>query len=215
MYIVYHVTHFEVSWNVILHTRYVSTYCSYAYHFFTRIGCTLLTCDMYMSDLRHIHDPVISSLKMEGIRLLFFLWRCDPTRVTASSFLRFLDHTRLITVGRTPLDEWSARSRDLYLRTHNTHNRQISMSPVGFEPTISAGERPQTYALDRAANGTDRHIIHLRPKYSRQTPSAYVSPSMAGLLLHTCYIIWLDIACTLWLVWSNLTWICLTRGYYI
>ena len=26
------------------------------------------------------------------------------------------------------------------------------MSPVGFEPTISAGERPQTHALDRAAN---------------------------------------------------------------
>jgi hypothetical protein len=25
---------------------------------------------MYMSDLRHIHDPVLSSLKMEGIRLL-------------------------------------------------------------------------------------------------------------------------------------------------
>ena len=28
------------------------------------------------------------------------------------------------------------------------------MSPVGFEPTISAGERPQTHALDRAATGT-------------------------------------------------------------
>jgi hypothetical protein len=26
--------------------------------------------------------------------------------------------------------------------------------PAGFEPTISAGERPQTYALDRAAIGT-------------------------------------------------------------
>jgi hypothetical protein len=39
---------------------------------FTRIGCTLLTCDMYMSDLRHIHDPVLSSLKMEGIRSLLF-----------------------------------------------------------------------------------------------------------------------------------------------
>ena len=25
------------------------------------------------------------------------------------------------------------------------------MPPVGFEPTISAGERPKTYALDRAA----------------------------------------------------------------
>ena len=29
------------------------------------------------------------------------------------------------------------------------------MAPVGFEPTISAGERSQTYALDRAATGTD------------------------------------------------------------
>jgi hypothetical protein len=39
---------------------------------FTRIGCTLLiTCDMYMSDLRHIHDPVLSSLKMESIRFIF------------------------------------------------------------------------------------------------------------------------------------------------
>jgi len=29
------------------------------------------------------------------------------------------------------------------------------MPPVGFEPAISAGGRPQTYALDRAATGTD------------------------------------------------------------
>ena len=28
------------------------------------------------------------------------------------------------------------------------------MPSVGFEPTIPAGERPQTYALDRAATGT-------------------------------------------------------------
>ena len=33
------------------------------------------------------------------------------------------------TVRRTPLDEWSACRRDLYLTTHNTHNRQTSMSP--------------------------------------------------------------------------------------
>jgi hypothetical protein len=36
-----------------------------------KVGLTLLTCDMYMSDLRYIHDPVLSSLKMEGISLLF------------------------------------------------------------------------------------------------------------------------------------------------
>jgi len=60
-------------------------------------------------------------------------WRCGPTRAMASSFTRFLDHTqRRITVGRTPLDEWSARRRDFYLTTHDTHNRQTSMPPGGI-----------------------------------------------------------------------------------
>ena len=86
---------------------------------------------------------------------MIFFWRNSPQRARASSFTTFLDHTqRHTTVGRTPLDEELARRRDLYLTTHNTHNRQTCVSPVGFEPTISAGERPQTYALDRAATGT-------------------------------------------------------------
>ena len=74
------------------------------------------------------------------------LWVCilqPSSGAIASSSTRFLDHTqRRATVGRTPLDEWSVRRRDLYLTTHNTHNRQTSMTPVGFEPTIAAGERP-------------------------------------------------------------------------
>ena len=66
-------------------------------------------------------------------------------------FLMLLDHTqRSSTFGRTPLDEWSARRRDLYLTTHDTHNRQISMPPVGIEPKISAGERPQAAHLLRS-----------------------------------------------------------------
>jgi len=32
------------------------------------------------------------------------------------------------------------------------------MPPVGFEPTISAGEWPQTYALDRAVTGTGKPV---------------------------------------------------------
>jgi hypothetical protein len=74
----------------------------------------------------------------------------------SSSFTRFLDHTqRRITVCRTPLDEWSARRRDLYLTTHNTHNRQTSVPQLRFEPTIPAGERPHIYTLDRAATWTE------------------------------------------------------------
>jgi hypothetical protein len=39
---------------------------------------------------------------------------------------RFHGHTHLrhTTVGRTPLDGGPARRRELYLTTHNTHNRQ-------------------------------------------------------------------------------------------
>jgi hypothetical protein len=37
------------------------------------------------------------------------------------------------TAGRTPLDEWSARRRDLYLWQHtDTHKRHTSMPPMGF-----------------------------------------------------------------------------------
>ena len=86
-------------------------------------------------------------------------WRDSPQWAMASSFTTFLYHTqRRTTVGRTPLDEWSARRRDLYLTTHNTHNRQTSMPPVGFEPTVSVGERPLTYSLDRAATGTGKNM---------------------------------------------------------
>jgi len=73
----------------------------------------------------------------------FGFWRNNPHWARVSLFTRFLDHTqRRTTVGRTPLDEWLARRRDLYLTTHYIHNRQTSMLLVGFEHTISAGERP-------------------------------------------------------------------------
>jgi len=65
-------------------------------------------------------------------------------------FLITLRHTPL---GRTSLDEWSARRKDLYLTPHNTHKRQPSMPPAGFEPSVPANERPQTHAWDRAATG--------------------------------------------------------------
>ena len=73
-------------------------------------------------------------------RIYIFFRCCGSTRAMSSLCTRFPDKTqRLITVGRTPLDEWSARRRDLFLTTHNTHNRQISMPQVGFEPKFSAG----------------------------------------------------------------------------
>ena len=67
-----------------------------------------------------------------------------PGRPHYRSFTIELRHP---TSGRTPLGQWSVRGRDLYLITHDTHKRQASMPPVGFEPTTLASERPQTPSL--------------------------------------------------------------------
>jgi hypothetical protein len=76
----YHVTRFEASRNVILHTRYVSTcvgaVCGRGRG--TKINITDThnnnMRDKYKSSLRHLQVPVLSSLKMKGIRLLFYIW---------------------------------------------------------------------------------------------------------------------------------------------
>jgi hypothetical protein len=46
-------------------------------------------------------------------------------------------------------------SGPVIVRRDNTqHSQETSMPPEGLEPTISAGERPQTYALDGADSET-------------------------------------------------------------
>jgi hypothetical protein len=88
---------------------------------------------------------------------MFVFGATAPQWAKVFSFTRSLDHTqRRTAVCKTPLNEWSARRRDLYPTKHNTHNRQTSMLPAGFEPIISAGERLQTDALGRTANGTGK-----------------------------------------------------------
>jgi hypothetical protein len=61
----------------------------------------------------------------------------------------FANPLRPTSLGRTPLDEWSARRRVLHLTTHNTHNRQTSMLPERFEPAVPASKWQQTHALNR------------------------------------------------------------------
>jgi hypothetical protein len=69
--------------------------------------------------------------------------RYSPTLTLDSSFEISYSHT-IKTHGRTPLDEWSARRRGLYLHrtTLYKHKRQTSMPSAGFEPAIPATKRP-------------------------------------------------------------------------
>ena len=61
---------------------------------------------------------------------------------TTTRHSRYDSSGRLMTSSQRPLPD------------NTQHSQQTSMPSVGFEPTISAGERPQTYALDGAASGT-------------------------------------------------------------
>jgi hypothetical protein len=62
--------------------------------------------------------------------MYYVLCLCSLARAMTSSFheVPWL-HKTTRQFGRTPLDEWSASRRDLYL---TTHNRQKSMPPMGF-----------------------------------------------------------------------------------
>ena len=101
---------------------------------------------------------------------IFPPWSNSPTRVRGASFLRFRNHPIWHTaVGRTPLDEGSARRRDLYLTTNNTSMRRTSMSSA-----IPASDVSQTHALDLSATGigysfdivnekiSNLHVTHYR-----------------------------------------------------
>jgi len=92
------------------------------------------------------------------LSLSLSLWCGSRQWARVSSFTRFLDHTqRRTTVDRTPLDEWSARRRDLYLTTHNTHNWQTSPGEI------------RTHNLSRRAAAD----LRLRPRrhWARKLPA--------------------------------------------
>jgi hypothetical protein len=60
----------------------------------------------------------------------------------ASLFLRSLDHSqRRTTIGRTLLDEWSARRRDIYLTTRTNTHEGKSLHASGGIPTHNSNKR--------------------------------------------------------------------------
>jgi len=102
----------------------------------------------------------------------FLVWPLLPSHCRCRQLLLHLitlSDTHTHTQSRTPLDEWSARRRDLCLTTRNIHQRQTSMLPTGFEPALPASERPQTRALDRAAIVRSSKLLSVSSIVFRQT----------------------------------------------
>jgi hypothetical protein len=64
-------------------------------------------------------------------------------RTLAASHGRFRNFIK--TLGRTPLDEWSARHKGLYLHrtTQHRNTKTTSMTRAWFEPMIPVTKRPR------------------------------------------------------------------------
>ena len=95
-----------------------------------------------------------------------------PGRPHCWGYTISLRHT---AIGRTPLYEWSARRRDLYLTIHSSLTRQTSTPPAEFEPAVPASERPRTHTFEM--RGQWDRPLHAR---SCETDSAKSTQFFAG-----------------------------------
>jgi hypothetical protein len=87
------------------------------------------------------------------IKILYFHCAATPIWPEPPHYRGFTITHRRTTVGRIPLDEWSARRRDFYVKTHNIHKKQTSIPSTGLEPAIPASKSPQTDVFELAATG--------------------------------------------------------------
>ena len=123
--------------------------------------CSCIICDLRRMKYQTTREnSIVRNFISRAFHLVFlsFFWRICTQWARASSFTRFLNHTqRRTTVGRTPLDEWSPRRRDLYLKTHNSRQTDIH-APGGI----------RTHDLSRRA-AADR--LRERGQWDRLPPS--------------------------------------------
>jgi hypothetical protein len=103
---------------------------------------------------------------------------------------------RHATIGRTSLDEWSARHKDLYLTTHSTHKRDI-------HPHCGIRTRNPK---KRAATGP-----RLRPRGHRNGPlknyGTKLLTSRTGYIFRIFFRVYLSLDyCLLWLAFYAASW---------
>jgi hypothetical protein len=86
--------------------------------------------------------------------------------------------------------------RPLTNNAYNTHNRQTSTPPAGFEPAIPASGRRQTHALDSTAIGFGfnwNYISHYLKKWimlaATAAPNSYLQPILFPVAIITLILL--------------------------
>jgi hypothetical protein len=104
-----------------------------------------------------------TNISVGGNEMLASLVRPSSTYLFTAGVKGFVisfDHSQAhATVGRTSSGRGIGPSQRPLPDNTNTHKRKKSMPPMGFETTIPASARPQTYALDRAATGIGNEML--------------------------------------------------------
>ena len=106
-----------------------------------------------------------------------------------------LRHT---TLGRTSLYEWSARRRDVYLTTHNTHKIQTPIHPGGIRTQNPNKRAAADYALDRKATGISRLklYLYLSSLTMRATCQLIVLDLETEIMFDEEYGLWSPLSCS-------------------
>ena len=92
---------------------------------------------------------------------IYFLWLDNPSEPKDPQYWGFEITRRHTTLGRSPLDEWSARRKGLNLGAQNTHKRQDIHAPGGIRTAIPPSERPETHAFDRVTIGIGLNLNNI------------------------------------------------------
>jgi hypothetical protein len=119
--------------------------------------------------------------------LLLLLAFTINLRVLASSFLRFRDHTQWHnTDGRTPLDEWSARRRDLYL-TNTQHSQQTNIHAPGGIQTLNPIRRAAADPRLRPLGHWDRHANSIYLFFNPSSQIIFVELYKSRIAKRRCF----------------------------
>jgi len=109
--------------------------------------------DYFHCPLAFIPKKSRNVFHLNHLSMYVFLFHGEiaPSRARPPHYRNFTVTLRHTALGRIHVDEWLNQHRNLYLTTHNSHKRQITMPLAGFEPAIPASERPHTHSLDCTA----------------------------------------------------------------
>ena len=97
------------------------------------------------------------------------LWRLEPILCYILPWRGFTITLRHTTLGRTPLDEWSARRRDLYLTKHNTHNTPLPDNTQHSQQTSTWQHTTLTTHLYLTTHNTHNRPLPDNTQHSQQT----------------------------------------------